>query len=78
MLGKGDLRRTAAERAKARKALRDQLETINRFARSMNLGQFWMPRDRGDLVLLTVANIFLQKAELVKQQFLDNQNDCHS
>ncbi len=73
MLGKGDLRRTAAERAKARKALRDQLETISRFARSMNLAQFWMPRDRGDLVLLTVANSFLQKAELVEQQFLDNQ-----
>ena len=71
--GKGALKRSAADRAQARQALRDQLEAISRIARALQLPQFWMPRDRRDSTTVDVGKAFAAHAEPLKQLFVDNQ-----
>jgi hypothetical protein len=70
--GKGSLKRSAGERANARKTLRDELEAIGRIARGVGLSQFWMPRGRGDLATLNVGYAFARHAEPLKELFIRN------
>jgi hypothetical protein len=71
--GRAALKQWAAERAKARKALRDQLDAIAKIARGMKLTQFWLPRDRGDIATLSVGHAFVRHLEPLKPLFIENQ-----
>src|SRR2546428_144633 len=70
--GKGAAKRSAADRAQARKALRSQLEAISRIAKALKLSQFLMPRDKGDIATVDTGQSFAQHAQPLKQLFIDN------
>jgi hypothetical protein len=68
--GQNKVRMSSAERTAAREALRGQLENLTWTASSMGLKQFFMPRDRGDRFIVSVARIFAQLAEPLKEEFV--------
>ena len=70
--GKGAAKTSADDRRNARVVLREQLEKISRTAKSLKLVQFWMPRERTDVVLVSVGEMWALHAEPVKQLFIDS------
>src|SRR5687768_12857410 len=56
--GRGDMRTSTADRARARAALRSQLDSISRTAKGLKLNQFWMSRDKSDRSLVEMGRIF--------------------
>jgi hypothetical protein len=59
-------------RGEARAALKDQLLAIGRTAKGLKFQQFWIVRDPSDLSLMTTADSFIQRAEPLRQAFIDS------
>lgn len=68
--GSGAAKVSADDRRNARTALRHQLETIGGIAKALNLTQFWRPRNRSDVVLVSVGKTWLRFAQDEKQKFI--------
>ena len=69
--GKGDSKVSTAERAAAHDTLLSQLNLLSRNAKALNFSQFWLSRDETDKSLVNQAETFIERAEPLKQSFID-------
>ena len=70
-IGRGAVQQTSEERAAIRASLSNQLTVISKTATSMDLSQFWLPRDRSDRALVEFGHKFVLEAEPLQQKFLE-------
>lgn len=70
--GSNGIRLFLEKRTSAREDLRKELESIARTAASMGLGEFFLPRERTDRAIASVARSFVTMAEPIKEDFLAN------
>ncbi len=70
--GDAKVRMSAGDRLKARRTLRDCLETIARTANGLKIELFSMPRGRSDGTMVSVGRSWAVHLEAFKQMFIDS------
>lgn len=67
-----DARISTIKRSAARDALREQIDAIGQTAKALKFQQFWQVRDRSDRALAQTAETFIQRAEPLRDAFIEN------